>query len=279
MVAFITWFIDLFPFFCFLCSHAEFFDFCGRIILIDILGEHVYASGQFLQRGDTIEVLTKTQDNESSDIWFIGIEEGNNGFSKITFLRVTFGEFSTHFEVLSFLAHIREFSQLNGHSHLLIRLVQKLAPYGSPANYSRGDWMELIREIISAEKVLVIIDDVYQGGQIKKLVRMPAGMLLGDRVLITVTLLVTIRGKAVLSITPYIVVGEYMPKQLLEELDLGKLILPDDDYESQGFWKTRLCKRILVNISGIWNCWIDRRNLNLQLSFKEVKEQTSLNLS
>ncbi|XP_031258538.1 TMV resistance protein N-like [Pistacia vera] len=132
-----------------------------------------------------LEKLKKFISLESHDVRMIGIC-GMGGIGKTTIARVAYDLFSSEFEGSSFLANVIEISEKEGLVSLQKMLLSQILMGKDDINiYNVFDGISMIRSRLSSKKVFIVIDDVNDEKQLKKLVDKHDWFGMGSRIIIT----------------------------------------------------------------------------------------------
>ncbi|XP_031371698.1 uncharacterized protein LOC116187207 [Punica granatum] len=124
------------------------------------------------------EELKRVLDLESRDVLFV-IIHGIGGIGKTTLAKAVFDQLSAHFEGYSFLRDIRETSKHKGLKYLQDQLLRDIL--GADTDYGT----RMISHRFLEKKVLIVLDDVDDRGQIKKLVGKSNRFVAGSRIIVT----------------------------------------------------------------------------------------------
>ncbi|CAL2276304.1 unnamed protein product [Prunus armeniaca] len=102
------------------------------------------------------------------DVRFIGIW-GMGGIGKTTIAQLVYDSISTHFEVSSFLANVREVSQRGNLVDLQRQLLSPILKDQITQVWDEQRGTSIIKNCLYNKKVLLILDDVSESSQLEKL--------------------------------------------------------------------------------------------------------------
>ncbi|CAL8173860.1 unnamed protein product [Prunus armeniaca] len=102
------------------------------------------------------------------DVCFMGIW-GMGGIGKTTIAHLVYDSISTHFEVSSFLANVREVSQRGNLVHLQRQLLSPILKDQITQVWDEQWGTSVIKNCLYNKKVLLILDDVSESSQLEKL--------------------------------------------------------------------------------------------------------------
>ncbi|XP_031266110.1 TMV resistance protein N-like [Pistacia vera] len=132
-----------------------------------------------------LEKMKMLIDVKSNDVRMIGVW-GMGGIGKTTIARVVYDSILGEFEGRCFLANVREVSeQRDGLVSLQKQLLSEILMEGDIHIYNFYDGISLIKNRMACKKVLIILDDVVNGEQLKKLVGSRDWFGLGSKIIIT----------------------------------------------------------------------------------------------
>ena len=121
---------------------------------------------------------------ESNDVRIIGIW-GTGGMGKTTLARAIYGMVSNKFEACCFIANVREESKKCGLCKLQKKLLKKLLMLKISNFQDVGEGVLMMKKMLHNKKILLVLDDVNELDQLKKLAGEHCWFGLGSRVIIT----------------------------------------------------------------------------------------------
>uniref|UniRef100_A0A6N2L7I2 ADP-ribosyl cyclase/cyclic ADP-ribose hydrolase n=1 Tax=Salix viminalis TaxID=40686 RepID=A0A6N2L7I2_SALVM len=120
----------------------------------------------------------------SNDVFMVGIW-GIGGIGKTTVAKAIYNEIADQFEGSSFLANVREMAKQNKVAELQQTLLSQIL---GDKNWSVGNidfGISVIKDRLCSKKVLIVIDDVDNVDQLKRLAGEPDWFGAGSRIIIT----------------------------------------------------------------------------------------------
>ena len=105
---------------------------------------------------------------ESNDVRIIGIW-GIGGMGKTTLARAVYSMVSNHFEACCFIANVREESKKCGLCKLQKKLLKKVLMLKNLNLQDVNDGVQMIKNRLHNKKILLVLDDINELDQLKKL--------------------------------------------------------------------------------------------------------------
>ncbi|KAI6685893.1 hypothetical protein NL676_031806 [Syzygium grande] len=131
-----------------------------------------------------IEQLLSVLSVKSGGVKFLGLH-GFGGVGKTTLAKLLYNKLVAHFEKRSFVADIREaFMQGDGSISLQDKILRDLSPNMPPLNDATSH-KNAIRQALSEMRVLLLLDDVDDAGQLNMLISGKEWFHEGSRIIIT----------------------------------------------------------------------------------------------
>ncbi|XP_042487739.1 disease resistance protein RPV1-like isoform X2 [Macadamia integrifolia] len=134
---------------------------------------------------DHIKKMVKLLDVSSREVRIVGIH-GIGGIGKTTIAKAIYNEISCHFENCSFLEDVRETCQQHkGLVQLQKQLIANILKRKDVDITSVDEGVNMIKERCCNKKVLIVLDDVDNLDQLRKLAHKRDWFGLGSRIIIT----------------------------------------------------------------------------------------------
>lgn len=131
-----------------------------------------------------IEQLLAALSVKSGGVKFLGLH-GLGGVGKTTLAKALYNKLVVHFEKHSFVADIREaFARNGGLISLQDKILHRLSPNVPPSN-DLGSRKNSIKQALNETRVLLILDDVDDAGQLDALISGKEWFHEGSRIIIT----------------------------------------------------------------------------------------------
>ncbi|KAL4637120.1 hypothetical protein ACB092_03G057800 [Castanea dentata] len=130
------------------------------------------------------DVLKSSNIESNDDISIVGIY-GLGGVGKTTIAKAIYNRISYHFEVNIFLENVREKSITKGIIHLQETLIYEVLGDRSLKVHNECRGTDMINKILCQKRVLIILDDVDNLDQIKKLLGKCDWFASGSRIIVT----------------------------------------------------------------------------------------------
>ena len=131
-----------------------------------------------------VEKLKSYLTIESNDVRIIGIWE-TGGMGKTTLARVVYDMISNKFKACSLIYNIREESEKCGLHMIQQKLLRELLNHRDLEVHNVHDGVHIIRKRLRNKKILLVLDDVTELDQLKKLAGENCWFGSGSRVMIT----------------------------------------------------------------------------------------------
>ena len=128
--------------------------------------------------------VLKSLNIESNDVRILGIY-GLGGVGKSTIAKAIYNRISYHFEAKIFLENVREKSITKGIIHLQETLISEVLSGRSLKVHNECRGTDMINKILCQKRVLIILDDVDNSDQIKKLLGKYDWFASGSRIIMT----------------------------------------------------------------------------------------------
>ncbi|KAL3744254.1 hypothetical protein ACJRO7_013502 [Eucalyptus globulus] len=132
---------------------------------------------------DTVADILRLLDDNPNAIQIVGIH-GMGGIGKTTSAKVVYNKLSDHFQHRSFIADIRESSQLKGISCLQEQLIHDILGTKDRV-WNEDEGIRIMESRFKREKVLILLDDVDNHNQLKALIGKHDWFKRGSRIIIT----------------------------------------------------------------------------------------------
>ena len=131
-----------------------------------------------------VKNVLKSLNIESNDVRILGIY-GLGGVGKSTIAKAIYNRISYHFEAKIFLENVREKSITKGIIHLQETLISEVLSGRSLKVHNECRGTDMINKILCQKRVLIILDDVDNSDQIKKLLGKCDWFASGSRIIMT----------------------------------------------------------------------------------------------
>ncbi|KAJ0524513.1 putative TIR domain, P-loop containing nucleoside triphosphate hydrolase [Helianthus annuus] len=140
--------------------------------------------GKLVGMETRVKDVVSSLEIDSDDVRMIGIK-GMGGGGKTTLARAVFDHISISFEGKSFVENVREGSKGSGLKELQKKVLQNVFNDKSIDVESVYDGRSLMKKMMCSRKVLVVLDDVDDIGQLEALAGEPTWFKQGSRFIIT----------------------------------------------------------------------------------------------
>ncbi|KAI6705478.1 hypothetical protein NL676_008440 [Syzygium grande] len=166
-------------------GHGKFIKSVIREILMGLKIKDKYVTEHLVGMDDRVETVVTLLDVNSGGIRFVRIH-GMGGIGKTTLAKVVFNKLNSHFSHCCFLGNVRESSLSFDLKNLQKQLLSDICGLGFHDEINDvEDGIEVIAERLSNKKLFIVLDDVSDEEQLKKLAIKRISFGSGSRVILT----------------------------------------------------------------------------------------------
>nr|KYP68875.1 TMV resistance protein N [Cajanus cajan] len=222
-------------------DESKFIDDLVDKIFIKVSPKDLSSNEHIVGRKYRVEELKSLLDLESRNVTCLLGIHGVGGIGKTTLAKALYDSIYKHFESSSFLSNVRETSKQKGFKHMQERLLSEILEVKKIKLKSIEEGTRAIKIRLGLKRVLIVLDDVDNVEQLKKLAKERDWFGIGSRIVITT------RDKHLLDFGG--VEKRYEVKVLNEQESLElicqiafKKSYPESNYEDLSYRAMRCCK-------------------------------------
>ncbi|KAK7258834.1 hypothetical protein RIF29_24422 [Crotalaria pallida] len=158
-----------------------------KAVSIEVSPRRLYNNERIVGLNSQVEELKSIIEIESKNTTcFLGIH-GTGGIGKTTLTKALYNSICDHFEGSCFLFNVRETSkeQIDGEKLLLQKLLTEVLKEGTVFLENVDDGIKRVKRMLGRKRVLIVLDDIDDIEQLKKLAGGHDWFGLGSRIIIT----------------------------------------------------------------------------------------------